>query len=403
MMDQVLKPLLRNRVMTFLVVLQGAIACAIVCNLFFLAGLRFDRILRTSGAIENEIVYIQVQRASSQHRTVDYLENELGALRQLPGVKAVSSVNQVLYGGSSWSTSINLAPQQEAANLTASVYTGDRDFIETLGLRLTRGRAFTTEEYQDWDDYEASESYAPAIIVSSAVGEKLFGDSNPIGRSIYSWGNKPSQIVGVVDKLAQPNDNAGNSDGYDYSIIVPVRVDRGNYLLRTDSSNRGEVMRQAQERLSTLDGRGSALGAATLEELRRSYYGGERAAMYLLLIVLITLIYISVGGLAGLLGHWIAQRDSSTGIRRALGATRKDIARHYLCETAFLSLVGALFGVLLAYAFNALLMTAYELPRMPLAYGAIGMVALIVLAQFAAIGAVRRACQIDPALLARSL
>ena len=64
--------------------------------------------------------------------------------------------------------------------------------------------------------------------------------------------------------------------------------------------------------------------------------------------------------------------------------------------------IGIVLGMLLAYAINQLLMSKYELPRLPLYYLPIGAVLLWMLGQIAVFGPARKAASVPPAVATRS-
>lgn len=96
------------------------------------------------------------------------------------------------------------------------------------------------------------------------------------------------------------------------------------------------------------------------------------------------------------------QRGKQIGIRRALGATRGQILRYFQTENFILASLGIVLGMLAAYGINQLLMSHYELPRLPLIYLPIGALILWVLGQLAVLGPARKAASIPPAVATRS-
>jgi len=102
------------------------------------------------------------------------------------------------------------------------------------------------------------------------------------------------------------------------------------------------------------------------------------------------LLAVTAFGIMGLASFWVQQRTRQIGIRRALGATRTHILRHFQLENLLLSCAGVVLGLLLAYALNMLLMARYELPRLPLGYLPVAAVLLLLLGQLAVLGPARR-------------
>lgn len=123
---------------------------------------------------------------------------------------------------------------------------------------------------------------------------------------------------------------------------------------------------------------------------------------WLLGIVCMALLLVTALGIVGLASFWVQQRTKQIGVRRALGATRTQILRYFQTENFILATIGILLGMLLAYAINQLLISKYELPRLPLYYLPIGAILLWALGQVAVFGPARRAAMVPPAIATRS-
>ena len=68
-----------------------------------------------------------------------------------------------------------------------------------------------------------------------------------IGKQLYTWGEEPYRVVGVVEHLIRPNEQGGRSE-VQLSMILPIRVPftlGSNYILRTDPDRREEVLKAA--------------------------------------------------------------------------------------------------------------------------------------------------------------
>jgi putative ABC transport system permease protein len=108
-------------------------------------------------------------------------------------------------------------------------------------------------------------------------------------------------------------------------------------------------------------------------------------------------------GIVGLASFWVAQRNRSIGVRRALGATRNNILRYFQTENFLLTTMGIAVGMVLAYSINLFLIVHYELPRMPIAYFPIGAILLWCLGQAAVLGPALRAAAVPPVVATRSV
>jgi putative ABC transport system permease protein len=123
----------------------------------------------------------------------------------------------------------------------------------------------------------------------------------------------------------------------------------------------------------------------------------------ILIGVIAALLLVTALGIVGLASFWVAQRRRQIGIRRAVGATRADILLYFQTENFLIVTGGIALGIALAFALNLLLMTHYELPRLPLYYLPIGALVLWGLGQLAVLGPALRAAAVPPVVATRSV
>ena len=219
----ILSTLRRHKTAAALIVLEIALSCAIICNALFLISGRLDRMDRPSGIAEDEIVRIQVTGIGQDENAAALTATDLASLRALPGVKSASATNQINFGNGSWNSSVNLSPEQTHQSLSATIYLGDERLPETMGLKLVKGRFFNADEMIAWDVVNApgAEVAIPAAIITSDMAAKLWPGEDPLGKTLYSWSDTGTRVVGVVDKLARPNEQGG-PESYHYSMLLPI-------------------------------------------------------------------------------------------------------------------------------------------------------------------------------------
>ena len=403
----ILSTLRRHKTAAALIVLEIALSCAIICNALFLITGRLDRMQRPTGMAENELVRVQVTGIGTDDNAAALTRSDLAVLRALPGVKSASVVNQLVFDGSSWNSGVNLSPEQTHITLSSTIYMGDIALPETMGLKLVAGRFFNPDEMLDWSVVNAPgyEATIASAIITSDMAEKLWPGQNAIGKTLYSWGDEGTRVVGVVDRLARPNDQGGPT-AYYYSMILPIDADYtvgGRYLLRTDPSRRAEVLAAAADALQRNGPRRIILEQDTLEDTRAEYYRQDRAMAWMLVMVSVLLLVVTALGIVGLASFWVQQRTKQIGVRRALGATRGQILRYFQVENFVLATAGIVIGMLLAFGLNQLMMSKAELPRLPAIYLPVGALVLWLLGQVSVLGPARRAAAVPPAVATRSV
>ena len=401
----IVSTLRRHKLAASLIVLEIALTCAIVCNAVFLIRERAARMDRPTGCVDDELGYLQVEGIGTKADPLALTAQDIAALRAIPGVKQVSASNMVPFGDSSWNNTVKTA-KDDPNGVNATMYMG-RGVFETLGVRLLAGRAFTPDEYSDFDTLrkKGEDVTVPGVIVTRALADRLFPAGDALGKAIYVTGGRPSTVIGIMDNLIRNNDFGRPEIAY-YTFLLPVELpytQGGGYVLRVDPTRLAEVLPEAEATLTRVDPARIIVKRVTLTELRRDYYAKDRSMAWLLVGTSMALLVITALGIVGLASFWVQQRTRQIGIRRALGATRGDILRYFQTENLVLATLGIAIGMALAYALNLWLMQKYQVTRLPATFLPIGALPLWGLGQLAVLGPALRAAAIPPALATRSV
>ncbi len=396
----------RHKTAAALIVIEVALSCAIICNALFLINGRLERMDRVSGLAEKEIVRVQLAGIGRDDNAEALTKADLAALRALPGVKAASVTNQVAFNNSSWNSGVRLNQQQTHQNLNATVYMADDQFLDTLGLNLVAGRKFNSDEFLEWETLNKPDTPGtiPSAIITRSMANALYPDGSALGKTFYSWGDEPIKIIGIVEHLVRPSEQGGPT-AYEYSMMFPIRVPfnmGGHFLIRTDPERRAEVLKAAVDVLQKNSPKRIILEQDTIEEMRNDFYRQDRSMAWLLVAVCVALLIVTALGIVGLASFWVQQRSKQIGVRRALGATRRQILRYFQTENFLLASLGIVIGMALAYGINQVLMGKYELARLPLYYLPVGAVLLWLLGQISVLGPAMRAASVPPAVATRS-
>jgi len=216
----------------------------------------------------------------------------------------------------------------------------------------------------------------------------------------------------VVERL-QTSLVDSSTDGWAWnSTLVPLRlVDPSRYyVVRAKPGRLAAAMRSAPAALYAQDpqriipdGAGDDdLGVQSFAQIRATAYQGDRTLAILMGVISVMLLAVTAAGIAGLSSFWVGQRRRQIGVRRALGATSRDIVRYFLIENALISTAGIIVGIVLAFEFNRWLMGKFELTQLSPTYVLVGVVMLLLLSQGAALAPALRAARIAPVEAIRS-
>jgi putative ABC transport system permease protein len=398
--NPILQGISRHRAIVVLLALQVVLAFAIASNALFML-VRSTQLLRQpSGMDEHAVLLVDAPRSREPVKAADR-DATLAALAALPGVRSAAAVDALPFG---YELSDSLHRGNQAGDGTqASIFGATPGALRTLGLRLEAGRDFEASEYVDAAE-GAGLDQAPAAIVSHALAMHLFGTAGVLGKTIRTDAGHPLRIVGVVEHLMRAQPLAAAEHGTEHAVLVPVapRTDFMAYALRGEPDDMQRIAGEAGQVLARNGATPGPDAVRTLAEAREQYFRHELDDTRLLAGAMMVLLVVTAIGIGGLASFWVRKRSRAIGIRRALGATRGAIIRHFLVENMLVVAAGNGAGVLAALALNRLLVSQFEFARLPPAYLAAGAVVLWITGLVAVLPPALRAATIVPASALRN-
>ncbi|HEV8691873.1 MAG TPA: FtsX-like permease family protein [Ideonella sp.] len=394
----ILSTLRRHKTAASLIVLEIALTSAIVCNALHLISQRIETLNHDSGLPEAELLALAVRGTGGAANPDELTTQDLQALRALPGVKSAAVLNQVAYGNNSNNTDARSTADKNGPRFVGSMYVGGEQALQTLGLKLVEGRDFKAEEYLPSSVIDEQDNpKIGQVILNRTMAEKMYPGRTALGQPFYGYGDEPSTVIGVVERLTHPYPGKAQHDEGN-SMLFPIRPTfrGGEYLVRVEPAQREAVLKAATAAIERIDPSRIVTRAKLLTDMRAAYYAQDRSMVWLMTGVIVALMVVTAFGIVGLASFWVQQRTRMIGTRRAMGATRGQILRYFQLENFLLSSVGIGLGMGGAFGLSLVLMVNYEMPRLPLAYLPVGALALWALGQLAVLAPARRAAALPP-------
>ncbi|MGA0586857.1 ABC transporter permease [Dyella sp. KRB-257] len=394
----------RHRLATLLIAMEIALACAVLCNAFFLVAQRMKMIHTHSGIDERSLATLSVT-GFEPSQAADVNARMLAGLQAIPGVQSATLINQVPFGPQAGAAGVTHDPGGNKNRIgVVDFVLGGPGTFKALGLKLVEGRLPQADEYQPAISFVPSDAQ---VLVTRALAQHAWPGESPLGKDF--WCDKfHFRVVGVVDHLARAQPHQYDMAQAEWTVFTPTAPGgslSGTYLLRARPQDVQRVLRDAKAAVAKIapDLVLNQEDSKTLGDLRTNYFQTDRIMVGLLLGVVVLMLGVTALGIVGLTSFWVGQRRRTIGVRRALGATRGDILRYFQTENLLIVSVGITLGMLLAYLLNAVLMKFYELPRLPLYYLPVGALALWLLGQLAVLGPALRAAAVPPVVATRSV
>ncbi|HET7611519.1 MAG TPA: FtsX-like permease family protein [Rhodanobacteraceae bacterium] len=399
----VLAALKRHRLATVLIALEIALACAVLCNAVFLITDRLSAMRIASGVDESSLGVLSLEGFDPEHAD-DLNARVTSGLGKIPGVESVNVASSVPFGQWSGVAGISLDPDGKQHGGVVQFYLGGPGTPKALGLQLVDGHLPAQSDYQPVVNYLPAQ--AP-VLVTRALAEHLWPGQEALGKEF--WTDKfRFRVTGVLEHLSVSQYNEEGENGAEWTVFVPALPGpqfAGSYLIRAEPGDLDRVMVQAKAAIAKIapDAVVDHEWSDTVPALRARFFRTDRAMAGLLVGVIVALLGVTAFGIVGLASFWVAQRRKQIGIRRALGATRADILRYFQTENFLIVTFGIALGVVLAIGINLGLMKFFEVPRLPLWYLPVGVVALWLLGQLAVLAPALRAAAVPPVVATRSV
>jgi putative ABC transport system permease protein len=274
----------------------------------------------------------------------------------------------------------------------------DAHYTDIQGGALTEGRWFTHAEERNGSS---------VAVIDVDVASKLFGSIDPLGKLVHI-GTRPAQVIGVY----QPAANIFSPPGQQILAIVPYLMLDHQFTL--DKTNMVFIPVKPRPGVTVDDAESAVIVA--MREARRLHPGDHNTfdlitqdqildvfnkltGVFFLVMIVLSGVALLVGGIGVMAVMMISvtERTHEIGLRKAVGATRRDILQQFLVEAATLTGIGGLIGIVIGVGLGRVATVAMNINA-----GAPVLLTVIAVAVSIGIGVVfgvlpaRRAATMDP-------
>ena len=238
----------------------------------------------------------------------------------------------------------------------------DDYFLTNSGLEVTQGRNFNS--------FDISNNVYSCIVGSDFATRGLLKDVNPIGKTLSIRGAK-FKVIGV---LKEKGSTFGNSR--DLRVMIPIQVARSLFSQPNINYSLSVMIQKTELLDAAID---NAL--LTMRKIRKlnpveeENFGVSRSDdlinkiadiigylnVFAWVIGMITILGSSIA-LMNIMLVSVTERTSEIGVRKALGAKKRDIAFQFFVETLFISQIGCFFGILFGVIFGFLIALFFKFP-----------------------------------------
>ena len=333
------------------------------------------------------------QAGYAKPRAKEFYKDVRERVERLPGVESVSWASNLPL----WARAVNILQvegrkqRSQADKVTTIVNTVDRNYFETAGIAIDRGREFSELDQA---------SSTPVAIVNEKLAHDLWPGQDALGRRIQLPGDKQSrQVVGVAR-----NANYTNwGEPPQFCVYVPMEQNYSESMVLYVHSKGGpqEIMAATLRALAVAGPQIKISMQTGPQIIKEGLFFPEVGVTLLSVFGLLALVLASIG-LYGILAYAVNQRKREIGLRMALGAGRTTVLQLILKQGMSLVATGVLIGFVAALVVGRFLSTMlFGLSGSDPASIAVAAVVLLLVALVACYLPARGATHVDPLVALR--
>ena len=353
--NALLKSLLLRKFTTGLLILQLSITLALLVNSVILALDTRSSLARDTGMDNDNTLIVSLNPTSGSYRDLDYYRSivaeDLVKLKALMGVENVSLANQLPITNRGNTANVYDLDDPERARIDPSlqyvkIMMTNENLSNTLALVLLEGRFLTKDDQRDFGSKENGN-----VVITESLKKALYGDESALGHE-----TNRGHIVGVIKDILL---NPAIPDDKQYGIFsngIMEYIFRGSYyILNVEPGQMSAVRKQVSATILKVQAERDIFDIFTMSEHMQSFYRDDKGLAELFLMLCGLMVFVTAISSYAYSQFHISRQKKYIGIRRALGARKKDILLYVLTENWLVYAIGCLLGLGMTLAFNILL------------------------------------------------
>ena len=312
-------------------------------------------VLNQIQAIGANLIYAQyqggAQRISSSTPDPMTIEDLQAVQEEVPGVTAASPVVTL-------NERISVGSGRERDIAILGVYP---EYLRVRNLVVLAGRFF---------DLEDSQAHNKVGVITEKMAVEIYGSQQATVGKVIKLNGLPFTIIGTFKERV---DTFGQSEVVGNTMLIPFSVSR--YFTETPSvklmyfsmKDPAMVPLATNQIKRVLQSRHRSESVYTVENLTELLAVADKTATaltWVLLLVAMVVLLVSGIGIMNIMLATVTSRIREIGIRKAIGATNREIRFQFLAEAILISLIGGVVGIVigLALPFSVRFLTEYRVP-----------------------------------------
>lgn len=398
-----IKSLLLRKFTTGLLVLQLALTLGLIINSGILALDTKEKLSQQTGLDLDNTLIVEMLPTSGAYKDSDYYRSitleDFAKIEAMPGVESIAPSVQLPIQHGGWNSSVTPIDNPDALQTDkhlnyVTVFYTRYNLPDVFGLKLLEGRMLNEHDIPD-----PEQQVRPNVVITEALAKALFNDMSAVGQM-----TNLGSVVGVVGNMTI-NPRFKMDKQYAMFFNDPIYFDgiTQHYVINVEPNMMGSVRKQVSDVILAVQPERDIYNLYTMREHISNFYQTDQGLVSLFSTLVMLMILITAISSYAYAQFHMTQQTRLIGIRRALGASKKDILVYVLTENWLVYVLGCLIGVGAAIGFNILLSQYISLSKPSIHLSLIGIGIMFVASTLATWLPAKKTSNIPPVIATRTV
>lgn len=348
-----LKALRLRKFATGLLLLQLSLTIGLMVNTVILTNSAIEKLNSPFGFDVQQLISVDLLPTSGAYRDTDYyqsiIKQDIAKITAMDGVISAAYYNQLPIQNGGWNGNMQAADFPEDQVLPRELQGVPQFYSSTIGLdnlgvEIIEGRALTEADDITTDFYTPGKrgEIEQNIILTESLAKAVFPNKSAIGELTNN-----GRVVGIAkDFVISPN---SKGDAKYYAMFGNFLYSQSDfeqhYLIRVEPGKVAQVQAKLSDTILSVQAERDILRVRSMDEHLKKFYSQDSGLASLFAMLSLLMILVTVVSSFAHAHFHVTQQRKFIGIRRALGARKKDVMLYVFSENWLLNFCASIIGI----------------------------------------------------------
>jgi|GEM_PF-766914 len=348
-----IKSLRLRKFATTLLLLQLSLTIGLMVNTVILTMSAIEKLERPLGFDVAQLITVDLLPTSGAFRDTDYFRSitsqDIAKISEIDGVISAAYYNQIPIQRGGWNGNLQAAdfPEDKVLpkylNYVPQFYTSDIG-LDNLGVEIVEGRGLNQQDDITDAFYTPGErdNIEQSIVVTQSLADAVFPNKSALGELTNN-----GRIVGIAKDFVVSPSHPEHAKHYALfgNFMYSMADYTQHYIVRVEPGHLDKVQAQLKETILAVQPERDILKIESMSQRLSHFFSQDTGLASLFAMLSVLMIVVTVVSSFAHAHFHVTQQRKFIGIRRALGARKKDILLYVFSENWLMSLLASLLGI----------------------------------------------------------